>query len=105
MTRPSSLSALPPMPAVDPGVVINFSYWPFLNELQRAVGGVVAIGLIILVALTVVAALTWVGGRMAGAGKVQAVGISVFLICGAGAVIMGSASGAIGWFFDRNLGF
>lgn len=105
MSRPSSLSALPPLPAVDPNVSVNFTYWPFLAELQRAVGGGIAIGLIVLVALTVLAAITFVISRISGAGKVQGVSAGVFLVCALGAVIMGSASGAIGWFFDRDLGF
>lgn len=106
LTAFSALPARPPLlTANDPGVTINFDYWPFAAELQNAVGGLAGIALILLVAAVVISGVAWAISRAAGAGKMQTVTGAAFLIAALAAVIIGSASGAIGWFSERYLGF
>ncbi len=108
MTRSLTILSSPlggRVPTADPGVRLNWGYWPFMAELKNAVGGVGAVAVVVLVAVMILAALTWAAGRLAGAGKVQSISGIACLVALVAAVVVGSASGMIGWFTDLNTGF
>lgn len=75
----------------------NWTFFPFMDTLRDAVGGLRAVGLIVAVGLLVVFAIAWGAGRAAGSRGVQSVTGIGFLICLAVAVIIGASVAITEW--------
>lgn len=91
--------------AEDPGVGFDWDFFPFIETLRQAVGGVMAITLIVSVALLVIGAIVWAAGRAMGSQgmqKASAVGMLIVLVA---AIVIGGSNAMIGWGSGIDTGF
>lgn len=91
--------------SADPNVTFDWDFFPFMDKLQEAVGGTLAVLLVIDVAVLAIAGIVWGIGKIAGSrGMQQASGIGIVIAIGVAAVI-GAASAMVHWGAGVDLGF
>src|SRR5690625_1484774 len=91
--------------AADPDVSFDWDFFPFMDQLRDAVGGVLAAVLVIDVAVLVLRAIAWGSGRIAGSRGVQQASAIGMLIAIAVAAVIGGANALVRWGANIDLGF
>lgn len=91
--------------AADPDVSFDWDFFPFMDQLRDAVGGVLAVVLVIDVAVLVLSAIAWGIGRIAGSRGVQQASAIGMLIALAVAAVIGGANALVRWGANIDLGF
>ncbi|NKX94258.1 hypothetical protein HF995_13430 [Sanguibacter hominis ATCC BAA-789] len=98
-------TALAVLPAkIDPGVKVNWSFFPFMKTLKDAAGGLIAVGLVIGVIGIVIGAIMLMMAKSTKSTRMSDASATVLLwVIGTSAVIA-SASGLIMWGASQSLG-
>ncbi|CAM3582940.1 Integral membrane protein [Occultella aeris] len=91
--------------AADPDVTFDWDFFPFMDTLREAVGGVLAVVLVIDVAVLVLCAIAWAAGRIAGSRGIQQASAIGMLIAVGVAAIIGGANALVRWGANVDLGF
>lgn len=91
--------------AEDPGVSFDWDFFPFMDTLRQAVGGVMAITLVVAVVLLVIAAIVWGAGRAMGSKGMQQASAVGMIIVVAVAIVIGGSNAIIGWASNVDTGF
>ncbi len=90
---------------IDPGVKVNWTFFPFMSTLKNATGGVLAVVLVLAVLAMIVSGLVLAWAKISGSGRVSDKGASVLLWVLVGAAIVASASPIIAWVTGIDTGF
>lgn len=97
--------ALAPDGGTDPGIKVNWAFFPFMAALKDAVGGVLAVAIVLCVVLLIAFAVTWGAGKLGGSRGAQSVGAGGFIAVAIVSVLVGAASGIVAWATAIDTGF
>ncbi|WCA42319.1 hypothetical protein [Actinomyces oris] len=86
----------------DPGIIPNWTFFPWMPTLKNAVGGWQATALMYLVAALIISAAVFAAGHWWDHGRSTMAGKIGIVTCLIAAAVVGASSHAIGW--AANLG-
>ena len=84
-------------------VAPNFTFFPFMDLVQKMVGGLWALSLYVAIGAWIVAALCWIGGRVIHSGPMQQYSGTVFIWCAIATMVLGSAMAIVKFFATQAL--